>query len=520
MLQSATRLFRFSALPALALAAGLAVGAVPARAFDFEDVGALARELAAKPYQAAAEAVFPEGLRGLDYDQYRDIRFNPAHARWRDLGLPFELMFFHLGRGQTVPVRLHELSGEAVLGVDYDPLDFDFGHNTVDPAALKGLGLAGFRVHAALNGGAYKDELAVFLGASYFRALGTGQRYGLSARGLAVDTVGGQGEEFPRFTEFWIERPQAQAGRLVLFALLDSRRVAGAYRFEFAPGAQTLVDVRTRLYLREPVATLGIAPLSSMYQHGANQPRPGDFRPAVHDSEGLMLALGDTAGGTEWLWRPLVNPAHPLVSSFQAPALRGFGLMQRDRRYASFEDAEARYELRPSVWIEPLGAWGPGRVELLQFHTADETNDNVVAYWVPAEAPAVGQPLDLSYRMHWQGPEGQLPPTGWTVQSRRGHGFVRDLAALDPGEVQFVVDFDGPALRSLQPAAAVQAVAWSGANGRLLERNAYRDDATGAWRMTLRLAREALDQPLELRAFLQSGDRALTETWTALLPPE
>src|SRR5690606_32760550 len=195
-----------------------------------------------------------------------------------------------------------------------------------------------------------------------------GTRYGLSARGLAVDTVGGQGEEFPRFEAFWLVRPAPDARTLRLFALLDSPRVAGAYQFDVVPGAETVVEVRARLYLREGVATLGLAPLTSMYQFGENQPHAGDFRPEVHDSDGLMVASGDG----EWLWRPLINPPQVLTTSFSMQELRGFGLMQRDRRFASYEDSEARYELRPSAWIEPVGAWGPGRVELVQYGTPDE----------------------------------------------------------------------------------------------------------------------------------------------------
>src|SRR5690606_30950142 len=188
--------------------------------------------------------------------------------------------------------------------------------------------------------------------------------------------------------------------------LMDSPRVSGAYQFDVHPGNETIVDIRSRIFLRGEVATLGIAPLTSMYFFGENQPHRLDFRPEVHDSDGLMVATGDG----EWIWRPLVNPPQTLTTSFSMRELGGFGLMQRDRRFSSYEDSEARYELRPSAWIEPSGSWGPGRVELVQIPTPDETNDNIVAYWVPEQLPAPGEPLDLAYRIRWQGHALAQPP--------------------------------------------------------------------------------------------------------------
>jgi glucans biosynthesis protein len=368
----------------------------------------------------------------------------------------------------------------------------------------------------ALNTPTYKDELVVFLGASYFRALGAGQAYGLSARGLAIDTVGGAGEEFPRFKAFWVERPAPEAKALTIHALMDSPRAAGAYRFVVQPGTQTLVDVQARLYQRAGVATLGVAPLTSMFHHGENDPRPGHFRPEIHDSDGLSLAISPRGSeAVEWLWRPLTNPKRLTVSSFGVERLRGFGLMQRDRGFASYEDTEAHYERRPSAWVQPLGDWGPGRVELMQLNTPDETNDNVVAYWVPATQPAPGQPLDFAYRLHWQGADWQRPASGWTVQSRAGQGFE----PLGPNDFQYVVDFTGPALEKLTAEAPVDAVASGNANAQVLEAIAHRNPATGTWRMSLRGRRLDPTQPVELRAYLRNGADALTETWTTLIAP-
>ncbi|MEO8153730.1 MAG: glucan biosynthesis protein G [Rhizobacter sp.] len=498
----------------------LASGHAHAAGFGFDDVAERARHLATQPY-AAATAQLPAELKDLSYDQYRDIRFNPEKALWRKEGLPFELMFFHLGKFQTQPVAINEVVGGEARHTGFDKQDFNYGKNKLSQRGWGDLGYAGFRVHYAINNPAYKDELVVFLGASYFRALGKGQHYGLSARGLGIDTVGGSGEEFPRFTEFWVERPAPQATTLVIHALLDSRRATGAYRFTLRPGDETVVDVQARLFLRAGVSTLGLAPLTSMFLQGENQPRAGDFRPEVHDSDGLMVATGgDGASAGEWLWRPLINPKQTQVTSFSVRELKGFGLMQRDRSYTSYEDTEAQYEHRPSAWVEPQGNWGPGRVELMQLHTPDETNDNVVAYWVPERAPTVGQPLDFAYRLHLQGDHQQRPPSGWTLQSRRGRGFVHPDEVRDPNEVQYVVDFDGPALRALPAEAVVEAIVSAGTNARIVERNAYRNAATGTWRMTVRITRLQPAQPVELRAFLQNGDHALTETWTTLIQPE
>ena len=500
-------------LPLLRLAAGLVacLAAGGSFAFGFDDVDRLAKAKAVQPH-VSAPLNLPPDLRGLSYDQYRDIRFKPDQAMWRADGLPFELAFFHLGKHQTAPVRINEVtSSGAVRHVTFDPKAFDYGKNRVNPANWGDLGFAGFRVHYALNKPAYKDELVVFLGASYFRALGRDQHYGLSARGLAIDTAGGKGEEFPRFTEFWIERPASNATSLVVHALLESPRATGAYQFTLRPGESTVADVRSRLYLRAGVATLGIAPLTSMFQHGENQPRAGEFRPEVHDSDGLMVATGEG----EWLWRPLINPSKPLVTSFATRDPKGFGLMQRDRAFASYEDTEASYERRPSTWIEPKGAWGAGRVELFQWPTADETNDNIVAYWVPDTVPAPGQPLDFEYRMSFQGDVQQRPPTGWATQSRTGRGFAQVAA----DEVNYVVDFTGPALDALPHDAAVKPVVSAGPNGRVVETNAYRIAANGAWRLTLRVRRIDATQPVELRAFLQQSTHALTETWTSIIQP-
>ncbi|MES2512033.1 MAG: glucan biosynthesis protein G [Pseudomonadota bacterium] len=501
------------------LGLGLAVLALGAQAWSLDDVSNLAKARAQAPFQTMGQPV-PAELMALDYDGYRDIRFNTDKALWRADALPYEVNFFHVGpHGDTV--RISEVTADSVKAVTYSAGDFTFGKNRLQPQSWGDLGFAGLRVHTALNSTAYKDELIAFLGASYFRALGAGQRYGLSARGLAVNPTGPGAEEFPRFTDFWLEKPAATtpAGApLVFYALLDSQRMTGAYRFEVTPGEQTTVDVRARIFMRpgmEAVKTLGIAPLTSMFFFGENQPRAADFRPEVHDSDGLMMATGDG----EWLWRPLQNPASTLVTSFAMKSPKGFGLMQRDRAFKSYEDTEARYELRPSAWVTPVGDWGPGRVELLQFNTPDETHDNTVAYWVPEKLPQPGESLELGWQIAWQGKNQQLPPNGWVTQSRRGTGYSRLDAQTLNQQVQFVIDFAGPTLDALPEGAPVKAIASTDSNGRVLESLAYKNPATGAWRATLRVQRIDPAKPVELRAFLQHNSNSVSETWTNLITP-
>lgn len=486
--------------------------AVPSLAFDFDDVAEKAKRLAATAYIKPQKNV-SKTLANLDYDQYRDIRFEPSSAHWRQAKLPFELAFFHQGRSFDSPVKLHEIAGKTVQEIRFDPKSFNYGANQLDPKDLAGLGFAGFRVHYPINTPKYKDEVMVFLGASYFRAVGKGQLYGLSARGLAVDTALSSGEEFPQFTEFWIERPAANEKELRIYALLNSPRVTGAYRFTLKPGVDTAVNVKAQLHVRENITKLGIAPLTTMYFFGENQrPQIEDYRPEVHDSDGLSIH----SGTGEWIWRPLVNPKRLLVTSYALSNPLGFGLIQRDRQFNNYEDLEAHYELRPSVWVEPKGQWGAGRVELIQIPTPDETNDNIVAFWVPDKPPSPGEPFDVEYRLLWQKDGERRPPSSWATQTRRGHGWLRK----QDDSIALAVDFEGPALRKLAAEAKVEAVVSSDANGKVLETNTIRNEITGGWRMTVRLRRADEKKPVELRGYLNGNNNALSETWSYILPPD
>ncbi len=509
----------------LALLAALPQSAFAA--FGFEVVADRAQQLAQQDYAAPSNDL-PKELKELDYDQYRDIRFKPAQSVWRKQALPFELQLFHPGLYYNAPVKISLVANGRAAPLQFNADFFDYGKNKLDRSKLKNIGYAGFRVHFPLNSTQYKDELLVFQGASYFRALGAGQRYGLSARGVAVDTAVASGEEFPSFTEFWIETPTAKATSLTIYALLDSRRVTGAYKFVLKPGTQTVMDVQSRLFLREGVAKLGLAPLTSMFMHGSNQSRfAEDYRPEVHDSDGLLVANSNG----EWIWRPLVNPRRLITTSFGLINPRGFGLMQRRRDFAHYEDLEAHYHDRPSAWVEPKGDWGAGRVELVLIPTPDETNDNIVAFWVPNAPPAPGQALDFAYRLSWQKKDTVRPPVASVLQTRKGHGYLKT-----PDDTQrLIVDFEDPAApaavankakgskaKPVAKPAAVEPVTgsvWMDDNAELIEKQTFRNEMTGGWRMSFRFRRKDNDKPIEMRAYLKRGSAQVSETWSYLYPP-
>ena len=509
--RKATRSVRASALGATLVILACPFFASSALAFGFDDVARSAEQLAAAAYKKPGDTL-PKELAALTQEQYGEIRFRPDSAWWRDAKLPFELGFFHRGMYYDQPVKINEVTEQGVSEIKFDPALFDYGASKLDPARMAGLGFVGFRVHYPVNT-KFKDEVLSFLGASYFRALGKDQRYGLSARALAIDTGLPTGEEFPRFLEFWIERPATTAKDLVIYGLMDSRRVAGAYRFILRPGAETAMDVKARLYLREGVAKLGVAPLTSMFFFGEIQkPVSEDYRPEVHDSDGLSLH----AANGEWIWRPLVNPKRLLVTSFATANPLGFGLMQRDRDFSHYEDLEARYDLRPSAWVEPKGSWGQGRVELVQIPSPAESNDNIVAYWVPDGPPQPKQPWDVEYRILWQKETDALPPLAWVKQTRRGHGYGK----VPENSVGLVVDFEGPVFKKLPAEAKLEGLVSGDSNVEILRRHTARNDVTGGWRMTLVVRRLDAGKPAELRGYLRNGNETVSETWSYVLPTD
>ncbi len=494
----------------LALLLVFIAGAASAEPFSFDEVVSRARALGEQPFAPPAEV--PEWLTEISYDQWRDIRYRPEAALWRDEKRPFQVQLFHPGLyyEHTVAVNVVDAEGR-VAAVPFARDRFDFGRNPFVERVPEDLGWAGFRLHAPLKTPAYFDEVVVFLGASYFRAVGKEQGFGLSARGLAIDTALPSGEEFPYFREYWLAVPEPKAKSMTVYALLDSRSVTGAYRFVVEPGVETIVGVDARLFLRREVTKIGLAPLTSMFFHGENTAREiDDFRPEAHDSDGLLVHHG--VG--EWLWRPLDNPESLGVLGFHAMRLGGFGLVQRDRDFAHYQDLESRYETRPSAWVVPRGDWGSGKVELVQIPTKSDANDNIVASWVPEVAPEVGKRFDFAYAVHWYGDDAERPPGGRAIATRRDRGNREDAH-------RFVVDFDGQRLRAIPGDQIIRGdvtIASEEDVAELLEQHVVKNPVTGGWRLTFQVRPKGRD-PIELRAFLDKGGETLTETWSYSLEP-
>ncbi len=516
MLVGAGWLAGFSLLPALARFAAAAEPPVtgPAEPFDFAALRRLARGIAAAPPRPFRDELPPQ-LHDLDYDRYRRIAFRPDRALWHDRPLAFRAQFFHLGLFFRRKVRIFEVADGRARELAYDPVMFDYGGNRFDPPLPDDLGFAGFRLHFHTD---FRFDVAVFQGASYFRAVDGRNQYGLSARGLAIDTGLPRPEEFPDFTRFWLLRPRPDATTVTVWALLESPSVTGAYRFLIAPGGRTVMEVEAWLYPRRPVERLGIAPLTSMYQCGENDRRVcDDWRPEIHDSDGLAIWTGNG----ERIWRPLVNPARLRVSSFLDENPRGFGLLQRDQRFASYQDTGARYHLRPGAWVEPREGWGPGAVMLVEIPTPDETFDNIVAFWNPERPLSPGEEARLRYRLVWGADPAPRADLATVRATRIGKGGVVGRPR-PPRTAKFVVDFAGGPLSLLAEDAPVVPVVGA-SHGEIVDREAAGTRRPGApaafvvpeagiWRVVFDYRWREV-RPVDLRLYLRLGPQALSETW-------
>lgn len=469
---------------------------------NLDYVTSLAQDLASRPYKPEARRV-PEFLGNLTYDQYRALRFRPEKALWKDAGLPFVVEFFHPGYNFRDAVEIHEFTATHEQRIPFVPEFFDYGQEE-DIADRVGASLdyAGFRVRTELNQRGVFDEFVVFLGASYFRAVARDQIYGISARGLGIDTGASIPESFPDFRTFWLGKPQPGDKALRLYGLLDGAHVTGAYEFIITPGKETTVRVRARIILREPVEVLGLAPLSSMFWFGENTLRPPpDWRPEVHDSDGLAI-LTETG---ESVWRPLVNPSRTRTEVFAGDRLQGFGLVQRDRRFEAYEDAEAQYHRRPSVWIEPGSGMQAGHLQLLEIATADEYMDNIALVWEPTAHPAPGEVYTYDYVLRVG--TATLPEKAAVRATRVGHSLH------DEGALELVVDFAGGRLAELAEVEPVEAVV-AAPGAEILWQQVQKLPRDDRWRLHLRLRPPpGPDGLLPLEAHLALDGEPLSETW-------
>jgi glucans biosynthesis protein len=476
--------------------------------FDFEDVARRARDLAGAPFEAAPTPL-PEQLDKLEFDAWRDIRFRPERALFANVPNSFRLHTFHLGFLHKRPVTVNTIRDGIPTPIPYSASLFDYGRNKFEKPLPINVGFAGFRLHFPLNEPHVHDEVISFVGASYFRFLGRGQKYGLSARALCVD-CGDDKEVFPFFREFWIETPQAGGNRMTIYALLDGAATTGAYRFDLTTGQESTLDVQATLYPRR-TAKFGLAPLTSMYLTGENDRRVHDgYRDELHDSDGLLVH-GESK---EWLWRPLGNPARARMSTFFDPNIRGFGLMQRDRNFETYQDIELAYQERPSYFVEPQTPWGPGAVELLELPTPDETNDNVVAAWVGTQPLEVGKPFSYAYRITSLLDLPRLSPNGRAVNTfETGARALGSGEPATPGAHRFIVDFAGGELSYYAEDPAQVEVVASVTNGVVIRASVAPNPHIDGLRAMFDVVVKS-GQTTDIRAFLKTGAQTLTETWT------
>ena len=466
-------------------------------AFSFSSVDEIAQALAAEPYKAPPTA--PKDAGALNYDQYRRIQGEDGSKLWHDGMSGFEVHLDPRGYLFTHEVKVNILENGEVRQKLYEPGQFDFLDLPLDGKTREALGYSGFRLLAPFASPGKFDEVISFRGASFFRALGAGSVYGASARGISIGTASSEGEEFPLLREFWLATPKVGDTAFRLYALLDGKSITGAYEFLIEPGPDTVVRVRASFHPRRDISNVGVVPLTSMYYFSPHDlaKQASDFRPAVHDSQGLSFQL---ANG-EWVWRPLINPSQLQVSVLAQDVPHGFGLMQRLREFSDYSDIEAAYHRRPNVWVKPGQGWQKGELTLVEIPTANEYNDNIVVFWKPGGGWKKGQPQRLTYDLHWSLAPPSMPSVIPVHQTRAGR-------VPDGDRRLFVIDFDSTDAALLENAEA----SVSASSGTVSNTVIKHHPETGMTRLSFELAPGSA-QTAELRALLVRGGRPLTETW-------
>lgn len=481
-------------------------------AFDFDSFSDRLKAMAAEPFAPLALDI-PASFDHLDYDAYRLIQYRDAASKWVENPSGFRLQAFHLGWLYNEPIRVFEIENGTARSIAFQHTDFTYHDAEVGEAAAAGdfPGVAGIRINYPLNRADAIDELVSFLGASYFRALGRDNIYGVSARGVVLNSWVDIPEEFPRFSEFYLETP-AQGEPLVVYAALESPSMTGAYRFVITPASdaaqESVMDVTARLFFRTDVKELGIAPLTSMFLYAeANRGGFDDYRPQVHDSNGLLV---ERESG-EVLWRALNNSSWLGNSYLAENNPKAFGLYQRGRDFESYQDAGAHYERRPSIRVEPIGEWGKGMVRLIEIPATLEADDNIVAFWIPNEPALAGESREYRYRLLW----GNLDPDSalsiaHVAETRGGIGGVSGVET-EENLRKFVVDFKGGELDGFPADTPIDVLATVG-GGVVRSSVLSRVDANGVWRLVLDVEADP-GATLELKAYLVGLGRKLTETW-------
>jgi glucans biosynthesis protein len=483
----------------------------PATPFSFDTIAKRAEDLAGRPYEKP-HIPSPDLLSALTYDEYQRIRYRPENSIRLGPDGHYPVQLFHLGKFATEPVRIHVIEAGAAREVIYSPELFDIPSDSPARKLHAGAGFAGFRIMAD----DLKTDWFAAMGASYFRTSGPFNQYGLSARGIAIDTAMPRPEEFPRFSQFWLQGAIEPNGPMTIYALLEGPSITGAYRMGTkrsvnAEGVARIdMDIEARLFARQDIDRIGIAPFSSMFWYSeTNRKQGADWRPEIHDSDGLAILTG--AG--ERIWRPLANPPRVMTSTFVDHDMKGFGLLQRDRQFDHYLDDGVFYEKRPSTWVEPLEPWGEGAVQLVEIPTDDETSDNIVAYWKPKDQFRSGQKGTWRYRLSWLDDIAFPDYLAHTIGTWSGVGGRPGPSHDRPTGVQkFVIDFKGKPFKGLGRNDGVELIVDA---SRGVLSNVYNHPVVGQeerWRAFFDIKATG-SEPVDLRAYLRKGSRALTETW-------
>ncbi|CAK7011194.1 MAG: Glucans biosynthesis protein G [Desulfovibrio sp.] len=497
----------------------------------FPEVIQKARKRASRSYKESEDYV-PDFLRSLTESQWTAIRFKPEQALWNEERLPFQVELFHPGFIYGRSVTINEVTSSGAANIAFSPDMFAYGNRSLaDKVRQTPAGFAGFRITYPLNSPFGRDGIASFLGASYFRGIGKNSRLGLYARALALNTALAEGEEFPYFREFWLVKPTPQDKNLTICALVEAPSMAGAYKYVITPGTSTVMEVEARIFLRKNASwpqKVGLAPLTSMFLYSeTGNGMPGEYRPEVHNSDGLLFSTGEN----EWKWSPISNPARLAINTFTMENPRGFGLMQRDNNFDHYQDMDARFDQRPSAWIEPQGDWGSGRIELVEIPSTEEIHDNIVAFWVPdtlapkEDDQGEAKAISFAYKLYWMTP-GVTP---------HALGRVADTRIMKRGDVAtFIIDFESETLKALSAETGLTSLIETPATIPLIEKSLAKNPATGGWRLRFSVkiprqegvvqsiisAREGSPR-LRFRALLKRGENLpdpLTEEWVYDLP--
>jgi len=494
-------------LPGLALAAADALHLGPARAFSHEALIERAR-LLAKALYSPAPRIMPDVVQQIDYEAWGQIKFKPERALFANGPALYPATFFHVGQFFQKSVKMHVVEDGKTREILYSSDYFDMPQDSIARKLPEKTGFAGFRLQESRQRDDWRtQDWVAFLGAAYFRTIGALNQYGLSARGVIIDAAEPIPEEFPDFTEFYIQGAARAGEPVIVYALLEGPSLTGAYRFELLRTDGVVQNVEAHLFLRKDVTRLGLAPLTSMYWFSESEKRRlEDWRPEVHDSDGLAI----WTGSGERLWRPLINQPFAVTSSFVDNNPKGFGLSQRDRSFENYLDG-VNYERRPSLWVEPLDGWGSGSIQLVELPTDDEIHDNIGVYWRPQEPAKAGNAYTLRYRLHWLADEPYPAGVARCVATRIGRGG-QPGKPRPKGVYKFSVEFAGAALDPLWGDTVKAAPVVTASSGVIKDAFMQPVPGTRRWRALFDLIPED-NKPVELRLFLQGNGEALTETW-------